>query len=45
MNKKEAFFLRVEFKLMNVERMMDIDNHNLANTSYKCWKARIIDGC
>lgn len=26
------FFLRVKFKLINVERLMDTENHYLANT-------------
>lgn len=27
------FFLRVKFKLINVERLMDTENHYLANTT------------
>lgn len=36
MKTKETFLLGAEFKLMNVERIMDIDNHDLANTIYNC---------
>lgn len=32
MGEKVQFFLTVEFQLINVERMMEIENHHLANT-------------
>lgn len=32
MENKGMFFLRVKFKLINIERLMDTENHYLANT-------------